>query len=256
MRTITSVQNPIIKQLRDLRHAKARAETGRYLVEGVKLCEEALRDAEVITVLIDARKAEALSQIASLARDVLIVPEHVLEAVAQTKAPQGVVASVRTPAPLDLEEASGPLLVLDGVQDPGNVGTMLRTAEAAGFTGALLSQACADPFAPKAVRATMGTIFRLPIWRGALPEALSWLQRKGLHLVSAELGGAPLTAFQAAKGRSMGLIIGSEGHGVSKAVSALADQRVSLPLRGRAESLNAAVAAGILMYRLTEGWDG
>lgn len=252
MRSITSTANPRIRALRELKHAKERAQSGLYLVEGEKLCAEALRDARVQTLLCDEAKAEAYAALLARAQDVLLAPSHVVASVSDARTPQGIVAAVHLPAPLDLDDAAGALLVLDGVQNPGNVGTMLRTAEAAGFTGALLSPACADAFAPKTVRATMGSVFRLPLWRGLLPEALAFLGRGGFTRVAAALGGEPFYAASRRLHEPLALIIGSEGAGISEEILALADMRVALPMRGRAESLNAAVAAGILMYSLTE----
>ncbi len=249
---ITSTQNPRVRALRDLQGAKARQETGCFLVEGRKLCAEALRDSQVLTLLVDEEKAGEFAALVDAAESVLLAPAQVVASACETKTPQGIAAMVRLPAPLVLEEAQGPLLVLDGVQDPGNIGTMLRTAEAAGFAGALLSPACADAFAPKTVRASMGSVLRLPIWRGALPEGLALLQNNGYTVISAELGGTPFARARAGLGASLALVIGSEGNGVSDAVSGFANLRVSLPMRGRAESLNAAVAAGILMYGLLE----
>ncbi|MDL2318266.1 RNA methyltransferase [Eubacteriales bacterium OttesenSCG-928-A19] len=249
MRTITSAQNPAIKELRELRQAKGRQQAGRFLAEGAKLCAEALRDAQVATLLVDQDRAEEYARLISQAQEVLLAPAHVVASVCETKTPQGIVASVRIPAPLDLDTAHGAVLVLDGMQDPGNVGTMLRTAEAAGFSAALLSPAAADAFAPKTVRATMGSIYRLPLWRGALPEALSLLRRKGFRLVATAMDGEPLSGV-APVAPPLALVIGSEGNGISQPVTALTDVRVSLPMRGRTESLNAAVAAGILMYAL------
>lgn len=252
MQTITSTQNPHVRALRDLRHGKARLATGLFLVEGPKLCQEAIRDAQVVTLLADEARAEEYAKLLAAVPEALLAPAHVVASACETQTPQGIVASVRLPASLDLEGAGGPLLVLDGVQDPGNVGTMLRTAEAAGFAAALLSPTCADAFAPKTVRATMGSILRLPLWRGALPEALAYLQGRGFALVSSELGGEPFAKAARRLHGPVALIVGSEGKGVSDMVSRLADVRVSLPMHGRAESLNAAVAAGILMYGLAE----
>ncbi|GHU82522.1 23S rRNA methyltransferase [Clostridia bacterium] len=248
--TITSVQNPRVRFLRALQDAQARAESGCFLAEGVKLCREALRDAQVLTLLCDADKAEAFAPLIAQAPEALLAPARILEAIGQVKTSQGILAAVRFPAPLSLDTAGRALLALDGVQDPGNVGTMLRTAEAAGFSGALLSPACADVFSPKAVRASMGSVLRLPVWRGPLPDALSDLKERGYRILSADLHGEPLAAQRPEPGTPFALVIGSEGSGVSAAVSALADARVTLPMRGRAESLNAAVAAGILMYGL------
>jgi TrmH family RNA methyltransferase len=145
----------------------------------------------------------------------------------------------------------GPLIVaLDGVQDPGNVGTILRTADAAGFSGALLSEECADIYSPKCLRATMGSIFRLKAMVApSLPEALVKLRGTGYSLLSGELNGTPFYE-RTGVSRCLCLVIGSEGRGVSKAVSSLCTHRLTLPMRGGAESLNAAVAAGIMMYDL------
>lgn len=255
VKTVTSVQNPQIRALRALRDAKGRQAAGCYLVEGAKLSAEALRDADVVTLLVDEAKQDVYAPLIAQAREVLLAPAHVVEAVCETRTPQGIAARVRLPAPLDLETARGALLVLDGVQDPGNVGTMLRTAEAAGFTAALLSPACADAFAPKTVRAAMGTLFRLPVWRGALPEALDWLGGRGFTRVATALEGVPFREAVSGLRLPLALLIGSEGQGISEEAMARADVRVTLPMRGRAESLNAAVAAGVLMYGVMEAHD-
>lgn len=248
MTPITSTQNEKIRFIRSLKDGGARTEAGLFLVEGRKLCEESLRDARVTTLLVDIEKADTLSAIWQRFGEPLFVAPHVLSSVCETKTPQGIIAVVQIPPPLLLEAADGPLLALDGVQDPGNVGAMLRTAEAAGFAGALLCPACADAFSPKAARASMGSVLRLPIARESLPGALARLSARGFSIISAELGG--VLVDQAQIRAPYALVIGSEGSGVSAEVSAIADMRVSLPMRGRAESLNAAVAAGILMYLL------
>lgn len=252
MRTITSTQNPAIRQLRELKHGKARQTAGLFLAEGAKLAHESVRDARVQTLLVDEAKAETYAPLLAEVSDVICAPAHVVASVCDAQTPQGICAAVSFPLPFDLDRAAGALLVLDGVQDPGNVGAMLRTAEAAGFAAALLSPACADAFSPKAVRATMGSIFRLPLWRGALPEALGLLVRRGFLLVSSELGGMDFREARYRMRQPMALLVGSEGAGVSAPVSALADLAVALPMRGHAESLNAAVAAGILMYGIME----
>lgn len=252
MLTITSARNPRIQALRALGTAKGRAETGLFLAEGAKLCGEALRYAEVVTLLTDQEKAEQFAGLVASARDVLLAPASVVAAVAETQTPQGIIAAVRMPAPLMLDEVRGPVVAMDGVQDPGNVGTIIRTAEAAGFCGVLLSGECADAFAPRTVRASMGGVLRLPVWRGNLLGALDKLISRGYFAVSAELGGeAPGAAFRSL-GKDVALVIGSEGGGVSRCVSGVCHARVALPMRGQAESLNAAVAAGILMYQIAE----
>lgn len=247
---ISSTKNPHIQMLRSLRDAKGRASADCFLAEGRSLCCEALRDAFVVTLLVDAEKTEAFSDLITKAQDVVTVPAHVLAYVCETKTPQGIVASVRIPAPSVVEGLQGNILVLDGVQDPGNVGTMIRTAEAAGFGGVLMSPACADVFAPKTVRASMGSVLRIPRYRGDLPVAMQKLKQMGYRLISSELGGTLYQHMANTIENPFALIIGSEGKGVSAAISSLADVCVALPMRGCVESLNAAVAAGILMYRL------
>lgn len=253
MRQLSSVQNPDIRRLRALRHAKGRMEQGCFLVEGVKLVTEALRYAQVVTVLADEAMRDTFAPLLEKAADGILSPAHVVEAVCETRQPQGICAAVRFPALLDLDAARGAVLALDGVQDPGNVGTMLRTAEASGFSAALLSPTCADAFAPKTVRATMGSIFRLPLLRASLTEALPLLKSRGFRLVTADSRGESFFDSAERFHAPLALIIGNEGNGISPEVNALADLRVALPMRGHAESLNAAVAAGILMYSIAEG---
>lgn len=250
MLEITSAQNPRIAALRALRQTKARAETGLFLAEGRKLCREAFEWAQVETLLVEKERLDEFSALTARAGDVLVVPARIMEAVCETKTPQGVAASVRIPAPLELPRADGLLLALDGVQDPGNVGTMLRTAEAAGFSGALLSPACADVYAPKTVRATVGSVYRMPVWRGALGEALGALKERGFAVVSTELGGEDFFAALPRLKAPLVLVIGSEGNGVTREISALSSHRLALPMAGHVESMNAAVAAGILMYSI------
>ena len=250
MLEITSAQNPRIASLRALRQAKGRAEAGLFLAEGRKLCQEAFDFAQVETLLVDRERVDEYAALIARAKDVLVVPARILETVCETKTPQGVLASVRIPAPPELSRLNGLLLVLDGVQDPGNVGTMLRTAEAAGFSGALLSPACADAFAPKTVRATMGSVYRVPVWRGALAEALCALKERGFTVVSSELGGDDFFAALTELSAPLALVIGSEGNGVTAPVRELATRRLMLPMGGKVESMNAAVAAAILMYSI------
>ncbi len=252
IQTITSMQNPKAAFWRGLKTRQARQAAGLYLAEGAKMVGEALTLGLVHTLLISL---DSVSEYAALAEDAgceaYALSPHILSAVCDTKTPQGIAAAVKLPALPELEDL-GPLIVaLDGVQDPGNVGTILRTADAAGFSGALLSEACADLYAPKTLRATMGSIFRMKaLVTPDLPASLARLKEGGYSLLSGELGGDPFYERPRRSG-PLCLVIGSEGSGVSKAVSAICTHRLALPMRGGAESLNAAVAAGIMMYDLT-----
>ena len=143
------------------------------------------------------------------------------------------------------------LVALDGEQDPGNVGTIWRTCDAAAFDGLLLSNSCPDEFSPKVLRASMGAAFRVPALRVDLEQALGELRGQGCAVVSSQLDGAPF--FEGLPGGDVALVIGNEARGVSEGVRALATHRLKLPMPGRAESLNAAVAAGIMMYACIAG---
>ena len=247
MEELTSLKNPKVLLWRSLKDKKAREQHQAFLVEGVRMVRDAL--------------AVGLVPLALLLRDgftpgfplpsdapLYVLPDHVFQSVCDTKTPQGVAAVL----PLKVRSASGPrLLALDGLQDPGNVGTIVRTADAAGFDGVLLSPDCADLFSPKVLRATMGSLFHLGFsFPVSLPEALNDLKSRGYSVLSSQLDGSPF--FEREKvASSFVLIIGNEGNGISLPVRETATHRLALPMRGDAESLNAAVAAGIMMYDLT-----
>ena len=243
---ISSLKNPRVALWRGLKQTQARRESGLFLVEGEKSVAEALSGGfPVDTLLLDADRP--LPDNLPPDVPVTLLPAHVLAAVCDTKTPQGIAAVMRM---REVPVTGRRLVALDGVQDPGNVGTIIRTADAAGLDGVLLSADCADPYGPKVLRATMGSVFHLPVAvTEDLPGRLNALKAQGLPILSGQLDGTP---FDAWKGGADGfvLVIGNEGSGVSPAVRALATDHLCLPMRGRAESLNAAVAAGIMMYAL------
>ena len=249
---ITSLKNPKILAWKALKDRKGRKESGYFLVEGRKMVEEALASCfPVETILVDERRSGEFPLPAGVPAYAL--PEHVLAAICDTKTPQGIAAVVRMAPPIRLGSR---LVAMDGVQDPGNVGTIIRTADAAGFDGVLLSAQCADVFSPKVLRATMGSVFRMAVQvADDLPAALEKLRGEGCSIISSQLDGAPFYHREPVGERYV-LVIGSEGNGVTEEVKALATHRVRLPMRGGAESLNAAVAAGIMMYELTRDLDG
>ena len=247
MEHLTSLKNPKVLSWRSLKDRKGRESTGCFLVEGWKMTEEALSsDFPVEALLLREGESPAFPLPPSL--PLYLLPPAVFASVCDAKTPQGIAAVLR-PSP---RPAAGPrLIALDQVQDPGNVGTILRTADAAGFTGALLGPGCADLFSPKVLRATMGSVFRLGFsFPPSLPDALASLRADGFSVLSSQLDGTPFYDRQNVS-PSFVLIIGNEGNGVSPAVQAQATHRLRLPMRGGAESLNAAVAAGIMMYDLT-----
>ncbi len=239
---IESRANERVKEARKLLLRKARKETGLHLIEGEKLVREAIYSgARVISCF--AEEGFAFSSPESAAAHV--VSRAVLESLCESQTPQGVVAVVETP-PLTTPERypEGLLVVLDGVQDPGNVGTILRSADAFGACGVLLSPTCADVYAPKTLRAAMGSTYHLPVWQGELGLELAALKQQQFFALCGDLRGSEsLPALPT----SVALVIGSEGSGVSAEVAALC-VGYRLTMRGRAESLNASVAAGVLLY--------
>lgn len=246
MERITSLKNPRVVLWRSLKERKGRRESGCFLVEGRKMVEEALRASfPVEALLVDEKRIGEFALAQGIPTYAL--PENVLAAVCDTKTPQGIAAVVRIQYGARLGRR---VVALDGVQDPGNVGTIIRTADAAGLDGVLFSDQCADVFSPKTLRATMGSIFRMPIQvTDDLPAALCCLRQKGYSILSSQLDGEPFYQ-RSSVGESFCLIIGNEGNGISDEVKATATHRVKLPMRGGAESLNAAIAAGIMMYDL------
>ena len=250
---ITSLQNPQVKIWRSLNRSRAaRVKHGLFLAEGEHMAGEALKEKKARTLLMDAgvrEKYAALGELA-LAQGVLIVQAagHVMAALSDAQTPQGVVAVCDYPASILPDSPGDWLVALDGVQDPGNVGTILRTMDAAGYSGLLLDEKTADPYSPKALRATMGAAFRIPAVRcGDLPAALRQLAEKGYEIIAGDLRGQPF--YQRPKARDkICIVIGSEGQGISPAVLQTATLRLKLPIVGGAESLNAAVAGAVMMY--------
>ena len=250
MQILTSVHNPRIRLWRSLSDRKGRASSGLFLVEGVKMTREALDSGFDVEALL-LREGSPVPGFFPDHLPVFLLPDSVFSAVCETKTPQGVAAVLHQRT---LPIRGHRLIALDGVQDPGNVGTILRTADAAGFEGALLSQSCADVFSPRVVRATMGSIYRIGMeFPENLAASLRNFRELGYAVLSSQLDGDPFfdrTEFRPGYNRPLILVIGSEGNGVSPEVRAEATHRYRLPMRGGAESLNAAVAAGIMMYDL------
>lgn len=248
MERITSSKNPAIRAMRELKDRRAREASGHFLVEGEKLIREALGcGLRLHRLLVEDGLAapDWCGQAPAFA-----VPRSLLEAVCDTRTPQGMCAEFDLPEYLPLQEAPARIVALDGVQDPGNVGTIWRTADAAGLQGLLLGAGSADPFSPKVQRAAMGSGFRVPCLRTeALADDLRALAARGWTVIASSLGGEDFYR-RPDPGEKFVLVIGNEARGISAAVQAAADMLVKLPMRGGAESLNAAVAAGIMMYEL------
>lgn len=247
METITSRSNTLLAHMRRLASsASYRREKGEFLCDSPKLLEEALLWQAELTAVV-CTEGVALPSIPAGVR-VARVPADVMASVSPMKTPQGVVFTCRMPHRALPETLPGRCyMVLDGVQDPGNVGTILRTADAFACDGLLLLTGCADPYGPKTVRATMGAIFRRSVWSCSAQEMHRVLQASGLPLYGAALREDTLDARDVDYSRAA-LAIGSEGRGLTEEVLALCDRTIRIPMTPRCESLNAAVAAAVLLW--------
>lgn len=248
MEHITSRHNPLMGHIRRLAGSAAyRWETGEFLCDSPKLLQEALLWQAEITAVVTI---SPLPRLPEHIRQVQ-VPEDVMASISPVKTPQGVLFTCRLPqAPLPQTLTGRRYVLLDGVQDPGNVGTILRTLDAFDADGLLLTGGCADPYGWKAVRSSMGAVFRRPIYSGTPEELAALLHRSDLPLYGAALREDTVDARQADYTRCV-LAIGSEGRGLSREVLDLCGQTIRIPMSDRCESLNAAIAAAVLLW---ESW--
>jgi len=243
--------------LQSLARRRVREREGLFLAEGVRVVEElleagiALRLAVLSSSLEDTERGAAVAARLASRTEVRRVADHELARLAPTETPQGVLVAASLPAAtldeLDVpERALG--LVLDGVQDPGNLGTLARTAEAFGAAFLAALPGTVDPWNPKAVRGAAGALFRLPVVQPNVDALLSWLAEWEMALWAADSGGVPVRDL--ARPARVALAVGNEGAGLGAALRAASAARVGVPIRAGTESLNVAVAAGILLHEL------
>ena len=247
---ITSTSNAQVRQAAALaKKARERKKTGLFLVEGRKMFEEAPR-----SWLEKAYVTERyLEEHGAPGDDISweTVTEDVMKAMADTQTPQGILALVRQPelALSDVWKGENPhIILLETLQDPGNLGTILRAGEGAGITGVIMNRETADIFNPKVIRSTMGSIYRVPfVYTDSLEDAAREVKNRGIRLYAAHLKGA--RSYDCEDYRSgCGFLIGNEARGLTEEAASLADCRIKIPMLGQVESLNAAVAASVLMY--------
>ena len=257
MQQITSRDNSLLREARAVRDAKI---DDLIFVEGLRLCEEAYRSRlEIEAVIVSEellrkeRAAGAIAELAKLSTRNASVSEKLLASISYTKTPQGIVVLARRPeaseARLAAAAGSSPLLVvLHQINNPVNVGAILRTSEAAGATGVITTKTTSDPFSPKSLRGAMGSAFRLPIWsRPSFIETIEWCRSRGISTACADVDGTiAYTALDWTEPSA--LLLGPESTGFNADELAEADQRVKIPMKGSAESLNVSVAAGILLF--------
>ena len=231
---IESNQNKIIKEVNSLKAKKERDKTGLFILEGKRLVDEIPNSWEIKYLL----KAESYSEDINF-ENVYTVKDSLFEKISETVNPQGILA----------DYSNSPFfVVLENVTDPGNMGTLIRTADAAGADGIFLSKGCVDIYNPKVIRATMGSIFHLPIYRNLnLMDLMEDFKNNNVKTLAAHLKGTS-TPYKVDMTTACAVIIGNEANGLSDEISEMASDLVKIPMPGKAESMNAGIAGGILIY--------
>ena len=289
MELITSVNNQRVKEVANLKQKKYRTESGTFFVEGLRAVQEAVQYADVTELFYTEAEAGRLDVVLEAAESVTAdikeksgnknnanhnnagtakkrneaangirmyqVDEKVMAKLSDTKAPQGVLAVIRTPEqnlrqlrPGTASDNNAPVIILDRVQDPGNLGTIIRTADAVGALGLILLEGCVDAYSPKVVRASMGSLFHLPVVQDVTAEeALTWCYRNGYEPAATALKNAQ-NVYKADISKKMAFLFGNEANGVAEELQAAAETRLFIPMAGLAESMNVAMAAGIILF--------
>lgn len=252
---ITSAQNKKIQEIRRLASKrKEREAAGLYIAEGIRMVEEALGHAEDCSCLLwcaplSARAGSLVKAFTDKGVPVEEITLQLMDSISGTDSPQGVLAVMRM-APLPLPGQADFVVIADGIQDPGNLGTLFRTAAAAGADALLLMPGCADEYSPKVIRSAMGTHFRLPFARMDWDSAGGWLRNfSEMRILAADSDGG-VSCWETDLRKPTALIIGSEANGPCDRALALADARILIPMPGKVESLNAGIAAGILLFEV------
>ncbi len=246
-----------IKEIKRLHESRERAERGLFLVEGVRFIEEAVKEEVHLEEVLYTERLEELERgnLLLAALNKLRVPlfkvqEKVMEAVSETEKPQGILAVARQFkwTLKDIAERKGPVIVACGLQDPGNLGTIIRTADAGGAAGIITTADTVDIYNSKVVRATMGSIFRLPVLRvDDIKETLVIMKKEGSQVVATSLQ-TKTSYLDINYSKPTVFLIGRESSGLSNELLELADKKVFIPMKEGVESLNAAISAGILIY--------
>ena len=244
---ITSRRNPLLEHIRKLDGAAYRRKTGAFLCDSPKLVDEALRHGVTVECVVAAEGTAFPEGLPGAVRRVT-VPGDVMHSISPLPTPQGVLAVCALPALTAPDTLpAGRYVVLDGVQDPGNVGTVIRTADAFGCDGVILLTGCADPYSVKTLRSSMGAVFRLPVWCTDVETLHVRLRDAGLPLYGAALRD-DTADVRALPLHRCAIAIGSEGRGLTAQVLALCDRTVRIPMEAHCESLNAAMAAAVLLW--------
>ena len=253
MDIISSTKNEKIKELAKLQTAKGRKKAGLYLLEGEHLVEEAIKEKVPIElIVVSSNRMEDYQYLLEQTKiKVLVVSQEVFQKLSMTETTQGILAVVKIENQTE-PPCSGHIIVLDAVQDPGNLGTIIRTADAAGFDAVVLGAGTVDLYNDKVIRSMQGSHFHIPVFQADLREYLPVLKKQGVEVAVTALH-RDSKDYSILQGKSdIAIVVGNEGQGVSSEVIDLADIVVTIPMFGKAESLNVAIASALLMYKTKE----
>lgn len=251
---ITSKDNETIKHIRKLKEKKYRDEFGEYLVEGIKLINEAIEEEQNVKTIIvcdNCNKTEAINQSSmyEVAKHKCVyVDEKVFNTITEVQNPQGILAVVgKQNKEKEIDYSEDMIVILDDIQDPGNLGTILRTVDSVGLKQIIVSKKSGDVFNSKVVRSTMGAIFRVNVIESDnLVETIKQIKKHKFEVVSTSLDTDK--SMYDIEYKKTAIVIGNEANGVSKEIQEMSDKKIKIPMLGKTESLNASVATGIVLY--------
>lgn len=255
---ITSSSNTIIKEIKSLHRKKDRWAKNSFFVEGVRGVEDCIKSGIRVEYLVYSDMLlstnggqQLLEEISYKDYKIYYISDKLFKEVSDTEKPQGILAVVKLHLK-DIKEAllekNNFLVLLDRIQDPGNLGTIIRTADAFGANGVIVTEGCVDVFNPKTIRSTMGSIFHVPIiYYGCIKEAIRDLKAYNIKIITTSLA-AKKYSYEIDFNTSFSLVIGNEASGVSEEVIEASDSLIKIPMTGQAESLNAAIASSVIMY--------
>lgn len=245
---ISSKDNEIVKHIKKLAEKKYRDELNEYIIEGTRLVEEAINEkADIKHIIVSESFDKTQSNIEKY--NVITFTDSLFKSTSEVLNPQGILAIVGKKVDKTIDYNQDLFLILDEIQDPGNIGTIVRTADSVGLTQIIASNNTADIFNPKVVRSTMGAIFRVNVIYCDLEKEINNLKLHGIKILATDLKGAQ-SIYDTDFNKSA-IVIGNEGNGVSEKILNLADKRIKIPMKGKTESLNASVATGIILYKVT-----
>lgn len=252
---ITSINNPIVKHVKQLITKKAREKNQQYIIDGLRIVKHALDNKEELDCVIITQEYKASEQFKSIMNQlkdikVYVVDLNIMKHFVETENPQGIIGVVNRKD--ETVEDLGTILILDRIQDPGNIGTLIRTADAAGFNTVILVKGCTDPFSQKALRSSMGSVMTLNIVSSEdILADIKKLHEDGYKLYSAALeNGKDFRSVSYENKKA--LVIGNEANGISNEILEISDEKIYIPMFGAVESLNASIAGGILMFEMNK----